>query len=498
MIIFLSLLLILYFTYLIWQRWRQFQLREELGLKGPKTNFIFGNMHHFIQKNKKYGYDDGYLDLLKWHTDYGKTFGLYLGPKLQIISNDEEFAKEVFIKQFSKFGDRCVPEVFWQNELRTALVQMAKSSGWKEVRSCMSPQFSTGKMRMMYETIEDKIQTFMRIIEKRVEAGSAFNIYDDFQALTMDVIGKCAFAIESNCQLDRNEIFYQNAKQVFREIDLNENIIVPASVFLPEFSWLWKWLYPMSGMARVEKILIDGLSQVYDARKNGQHTDSMDILQLLLNKADTAGNGLTKEQVVSNCYAFLLAGYETTSTALGYSAYLLAKHPQVQEKLYQEIIATKQQKGLTFEAIHDMPYLDAVFKESLRIYPPVINFTSRECLEDTVVTGVHIPKGTWVFTPVYSMHHDENKYSNAEEFYPERFLEEDSKDFALKWMPFGLGPRNCVGMRFAEMEFKMVLVKLVQLYKLKTCKGQEDLIRIVMGIIMQPKDGKIILELSKR
>lgn len=442
------------------------------------------------------GYDDGYVQLENWAQEYGDTFALYMGTNLQIVSVDEAFVKEAFIRQFSNFSDRVVPSVFKNNGLQQSLVQMGKAEGWKEVRSCVSPMFSTGKMRTMYETVKDKIDEFMIIVEEHSANGARFDIYDDFQALTMDVIGKCAFAIESNCQRDRNEIFYTRAKEMFNQIDMKANLLVPLSIFVSELSWLWKYFYPLSAMAAAEQPLLDGLGRVYDQRKAEGSSDSYDILQLLLNKEETPGKGLSRTQVIENCFAFLLAGYETTSTALGYCAYLLATHPEIQEKLFQEIKETKDQHGLTFDSIHSMKYLDAVFKESLRIYPPVINFTSRECVADTTVNGIFIPKGTWIFVPPYTMHHRESHWPNPSKFEPERFLDWDDKS-SVNWVPFGIGPRFCVGMRFAEMEFKMTLAKLMDKFKIINPPGEPKLIGNTIGIIMQPLGG-IHVQLEKR
>lgn len=110
----------------------------------------------------------------------------------------------------------------------------------------------------------------------------------------------------------------------------------------------------------------------YERRRGGEGSDSVDLLKLLLNREDDKSKPMTKQEVIENCFAFLLAGYETTSTAMTYCSYLLSKYPNVQQKLYEEIMEAKENGGLTYDSIHNMKYLDYVYKETLRCYPPVI------------------------------------------------------------------------------------------------------------------------------
>ncbi|PAV83892.1 hypothetical protein WR25_14483 [Diploscapter pachys] len=485
----ISIVFIIYIAQFLWYRWNYMQKIKKMGLRGPKPSILIGNIPQFMREVDKAGYDDTFKLMAQWHKKYGNTYGMYFGGHMNIITRDETMIKEIFIKNFSNFANRQVPAMFKYNSLNQSLVQMTKEDGWKEVRSCLSPLFSTGKMKAMHETIKGKIDRFLDIIEKHAEINQVFDIYDDLQALSLEVIGKCAFAIESNVLYDRNDLFYIQAKEVFRQIDIKNSKLVGYSVMFPELTWLWKWLYPFSGFWAAEKPLIDGLSKVYDMRKAGEGAESVDILKLLLDKEEGLhALNLTKRQVVENCFAFLLAGYETTSTAMGYACYLLAKHQDVQKKLQDEIRETKDEKGLTYDTIHSMPYLDAVFKECLRLTPPVINFTGRECIEDIEINGLKIEKGTWIAIQIYAVHMDPDNWSDPEKFIPERFLDWNEKG-SLKWIPFGVGPRNCVGMRFAEMEFKMTLARLFDNYELRIPENVPKMIPVVNGIVMSPKDG---------
>ena len=193
------------------------------------------------------------------------------------------------------------------------------------------------------------------------------------------------------------------------------------------------------------------------------------------------------DTIVSICFGYLVAGYETTSTALAFCAWFLAKHPEVQEKLHDEVKDGLKGGSEEYDSAMKMPYLDAVFKETLRLKPPVVLFTGRTCIEDTVIQGIEIKKGTRINVPVLAVHWSENNWKNPMEFNPERFFENDYDPIA--WMPFGVGPRFCAGMRFAELEFKLVMAKTIKNFKFELTKNSQDpLLCKSQGILYRPVD----------
>eukprot|EP00731_Ephydatia_muelleri_P016840 Em0009g1264a len=199
-----------------------------------------------------------------------------------------------------------------------------------------------------------------------------------------------------------------------------------------------------------------------------------DLLQLMIDATDDSS-----------------AGYETTATSLSYASYLLALHPSEQEKLHSEITSyfTSHQGEDLYDAVQGIQYLDHVLQESLRLYPPV-PITSRLCTKSTEVGGVHIPKGTVVRVPVWVLHHDPQYWEEPEEFRPERFAVTDR--LPLAHMPFGMGQRNCIGMRLALMSAKLALIEIVRKYKILQTKETEVPLTRRYGITMSPKNGVFV------
>ncbi|CAG2119864.1 unnamed protein product [Medioppia subpectinata] len=174
---------------------------------------------------------------------------------------------------------------------------------------------------------------------------------------------------------------------------------------------------------------------------------------------------LTEDDILANTVLFLVAGYETTASLLSYLSYSLALNDKCQQKLYEEVMSFDGKYD--YESISKMPYLEACVAETLRLYNPLV-VLFRMANEDYKLgdTGITIPKGMMVNLDVQSIHRNPDYYPNPDRWDPERFLPENRDQLAPhSYMPFGIGPRNCVGMRFGLMEAKTAVVCLVQKFR---------------------------------
>ncbi len=198
----------------------------------------------------------------------------------------------------------------------------------------------------------------------------------------------------------------------------------------------------------------------------------------------------------------MIAGYETTSTALSYAAYILATHPEEQRKL-QEHIDTHfnpetEQTMPSFEIVSAMDYLDMFIRETLRMFPIAPTAITRQSTEDFRIKDFGIiPAGTLVAVDMYNLHYNPELWGplDPHEFHPERF---ETRRHPMAWIPFGAGPRNCVGMRFSLLEMKMLLVRLLKTYTLVDCgeKTHKPFEKLEETLVITPKE--VFIQLHRR
>lgn len=218
----------------------------------------------------------------------------------------------------------------------------------------------------------------------------------------------------------------------------------------------------------------------------------MDFLQLMMNTQNSTEmdnhKALSDLELVAQSIVFIFAGYETTSTALSFLMYILATHPEVQQKLQEEIDTTFPNKAPpTYDALVQMEYLDMVLNETLRLFP-VAGRIERVCKKDVEIKGVLIPKGTVVMVPSIVLQRDSTFWPEPEEFHPERFSKENKDSInPYIYLPFGTGPRNCIGMRFALMNMKLAVVRVLQNFSFKPCKETQIPLELDTLAIIQPK-----------
>lgn len=187
---------------------------------------------------------------------------------------------------------------------------------------------------------------------------------------------------------------------------------------------------------------------------------------------------LTENNIIGNCIFFFFAGFETTSSTISHCLYEMAKYPETQQRLYEDLNEAVQGKSGDdfYETVfHHVPYLQAVVNETLRLYPPVTELTRRVFSDSVKVGGIQLKKDMTIIIPSYAIHHCADYYSNPEKFDPTRFLPENKHLLVPNtFMPFGMGPRNCMGMRFALNEVKLCVARLALKYRFKMTSKTPD------------------------
>ena len=198
----------------------------------------------------------------------------------------------------------------------------------------------------------------------------------------------------------------------------------------------------------------------------------------------------------------MIAGYETTSTALSYATYILATHCAEQRKLQEHIDMhfhpENEHVMPTYETITAMDYLDMFIRETLRMFPIAPSVITRESIEDFYIKDMGVvPAGTLISVDMYSLHYNADLWGPVDphQFYPERFA---TKRHPMAWIPFGVGPRNCVGMRFSLVEIKMLLIRLLKTYTLVECgdRTRQPFQNLQETLVIAPTE--VIVQLRRR
>lgn len=492
----IAVLVTLLTTY-IWRRRKRFLLFKELGIPGPEPSFFSGNTAEILSKGSVKAFDE-------WTKKFGDIVGFYNGGTPVLIVKNTELLRKIQVKDFGNFASRGVVSVASRHHriARTSLTN-APSERWKEMRSLMTPAFKPSSMKCMLSLVESCVDTFMKVVAAKQTEAASMEVRELFQKLSMDIIARSAFGTETGIQQSRGGTAADTLLDLIQDRlgEYKNGWLMYFANCFPEFYYLWTFLFSRgkrSVMTPTDYIK-NNLASLIEERRANKQAEREDLLQLMLNAEEEADSlidvqqltvgheeeevacaslesvpvirkrrFMTTTEIQSNAVMFLVAGFETTGTTLSFTSYLLAKHPDIQERTRKEILSViKDENGLTYDSLTKMRYLDQVISEALRYYPVVVGFITRKCDQEYEYKGIKIPSGMSILVPAFQMHHDPKLWNDPEAFIPERFSTENrSKIEPMAYQAYGNGPRNCVAMRFAQLVLKFTLAKLLSTYEL--------------------------------
>ncbi|XP_005413823.1 PREDICTED: cytochrome P450 3A5-like isoform X1 [Chinchilla lanigera] len=463
---------------------------KRLGIPGPKPLPFLGNLLSYLKGTWKFD--------AECYKKYGKIWGLYEGRQPVLFITDPDMIKTVLVKEFySAFTNRksIRPAVLMRKSLTSS-----EDEQWKRIRTLLSPTFSSGKLKEMFPIIEQYADVLLKNLKREAEKGVPVPMKDIFGAYSMDVITGTSFGVNVDSLNNPRDPFVEKIKKLLNFDFFNPLIFIGLlfSFLIPVFE---KLNISVFGKESVQ-FFVNFVRRVREKRQDNNQKHRVDLLQLMINSQNSqeteSYKALSDGEIAAQSIVFIFAGYETTSSALSFIMYELATHPDVQKKLQQEIDAALPNKALpTYDVLGEMEYLDMVVNETLRLYP-IATRSQRICKKDVEVNGVFISKGTVVTVPMFVLHHDPKYWQNSEDFRPERFSKKNKENIEpYAYMPFGAGPRNCIGMRFALMNIKLAITKILQNFSLQPCKETEVPLKLSRKNLLQP-EKPIVLKVVSR
>ncbi|NXB36831.1 CP3AO protein, partial [Eulacestoma nigropectus] len=473
-----------------------YQTFKKLGIPGPRPLPFVGT---FLE------YRHGVCDFdQKCFEKYGKIWGIYDGRQPVLAVLDPILIKNILVKEcYNIFTNH---RNFGLNGILGSALNVAEDEQWKRIRTVLSPTFTSGKLKEMFHIINHYGEKLVKNIEKKVANDEFVTVKDIFEAYSMDVVTSTSFSVNVDSMNNPNDPFVSNIKKFLQFSFLSPLflLIVLFPFVVPVLEKMKVTLLPSDVMDFFKNVF----TKMKKEREKDSSTDRVDFLQLMIESQNSHDGSksaetnldqtLSDEEILAQALIFVFAGCETTSSTLSYIAYNLATHPDVQQRLQDEVDAHLPNKATpTYNAITQMEYLDMVVNESLRLYPAGGRL-ERVCKKTVELSGVTIPEGMVVLIPAFVLHRDPQYWPEPDEFRPERFSKENKESIdPYTFLPFGAGPRNCIGMRFALLIMKVAVIVLLQNFSFRTCK--ETPIPMVLDSkgFMRPKKP-IVLKMVSR
>ncbi|XP_076029307.1 cytochrome P450 6k1-like [Oratosquilla oratoria] len=455
----------------------------------PVIPLIGHSLSVFSMIENRFQYVDKILQKTK-----APFIGVYECLTPSLIIRDSALLKNIMIKDFDHFVDRRPFDMGNADKAFDEMLFILQGEKWKKLRSIVTPSFTTGKLKGMVPLMQEKCNKLVDLLLR--EGQEKVDMKQSIARFTLDTMASCAFGVESDYLDNEDDEFGNAAKKFVEPPGFFRGMKFLLFFMVPK---LFKWLNIKLFDFDSTKLLRKPAQAIREGKQwRGDFLDLMvDAMRESEVDAETAKYKVTENTINAQSLAFIFAGYEATSSTLGFTCHLLANHLEVQERIREEIRDLVEEQGeINYEVLRQAKYTEAILNESMRLFP-ALTFNERLCTKDYTIPGTDltIEKGTIIGIPVWNVQRDPEIYENPDEFQPERFLPENKspeKSFALQ--AFGQGPRNCIGLRFAHMEMKLVLANILMKMELLPIPGHSGPLEFLRNVneILTAKNGILV------
>ncbi|KAM5586749.1 cytochrome P450 CYP749A22-like [Rosa sericea] len=476
--VFLFLLIFKIFHTQWWTPTRLQKLMGLQGIKGPSYRLVDGNAKEILNmkkeamsRTKSLSHDIFPVVQPQYHSwlkTYGKIFLQWLGTEAQLVVMEPELCKEILNNK-----DRVYLQMKQQAFLTLLGNSLATSEGeqWLKLRKLANHAFHKESLKSM---IPDMIASAEKMVQRwQNSEGKEIEMYQEFKLFTSEVISRTAFGSS-----------YLEGKKIFDMLTDLSSLLAKNSykIRLPGIRKLFKTSDEIE-VEKLDKEIRDTILEIVKKRENkavtqqDEHNFGGDFLGLLLkahHDDSDDGNRITIDDIIDQCKALYFAGQETTNGLLVWTVFLLALHQDWQEEARKEVLQLFGKQNPNSDGISRLKTMNMIINESLRLYPPVIQLVKKAERESRLGKLI-VPANIDLVIPTLALHHDRQIWGqDAELFKPERFSEgvaKATKDNMAAFIPFGMGPRICVGLNFATTETKIALSMILQRYAFTLSPG---------------------------
>lgn len=467
---------------------------------------------------------------------YSRIIGFYDILQPTYLLCDADVIKKIAVKDFDHFMDHTASPRSGQDDDRDSLFQNSlfalRGQKWKDMRVTLSPAFTGSKMRLMFELVRNCGESMAAFVKAEAVAGKKleYEMRDIFSRYANDVIATVAFGIEVDSLRNPENDFYTRCKKMinFQKLSVVFKILLLRSV--PSLAHKLKLNIADAEAAEFFKAMItdnmrqrevhnivrdDMIHMLMEVRKGALKHQTGDeqtkdagfaTAEESVIKDITRSRLWSENELLAQCFLFFLAGFDTISSCLTFATYELAINPEIQQRLYEEVQRTEQElKGLplSYEVLQKMEYMDMVVSEALRLRPPV-SISKRICNKDYLYdsgdgTWFMIEKGRVLWIPMISVLRDPKYFPNPDKFDPERFSKDNRANIHTgAYLPFGIGPRNCIGSRLALMEVKSILYFLLKDFSFEPTEKTQIPLQMAKSLFSVREEKGIWLEFKSR
>lgn len=405
---------------------------------------------------------------------YGDTYAFRMGKHPAIFTADPGFMLHVLQKQHKKYIKSPPHFEKLAKYLGYGLLTI-DGDHWLRQRRLIQPGFSRKRIAGLTPIMNTVIDEFLEALDQKIAVGP-IDMYEEMQHLAFNLVARSIF----HSHIDEEQLKRLRAQIAYIQSYVIKEIRTP---------FLMPWLKISGQVQRAKRAAAEAaeiiLRFIRERQKSTKEYD--DLLQMLLEaRYEDTGEPMSEQQLLDEVKILFVAGHDTTGNALSWIWHLLTQHPAWTKQLESEANAVWGRRVPTYADLSNLPLTRQVIEEAMRLYPPAW-ITDRVAIADDQYRGLYIPKGTLLITFFYGAHHHPDYWSAPHLFRPERFANEQNQAaHKLAYMPFGAGPRLCIGYHFAMLEMRLVLTRMVGRYNWEALDNEVEKLAL---ITLKPKQG---------